>query len=567
MLAADEALRSATDAGKKTTDAASNAFDEAQKKLLNYEKIAHPSIADISGRMARAKEKDQRSLGLFNKLRAKRGIYTPNDPPTLRINFVLPKFLTDPNPLIVHQVLSSKPMSSEILWNFSRYTDDRRIALRQNPHFYLHLPTFGDDAYGTRFPKVAMKDFLLKPNDTVYVLVDKPDLGRVFLEVDSEAKIRKRTFGNVWMPNNVLIFKDIRGTLEDEQLVGKHIRNHQTLFWRDEPKLPDIYPKDSSAISWKFPTLPVPWNTVTDIQDWKVLVRERTLQSTRTSVKICVSHASHPVVTNNQVPRAPEQRAADASNQSSDVPPATNLTRASSSVHVGVPPTHSANTQCLPQTQVHPAPLVPEPPNQRTSSSKPTAATIPSPPAHTSPAPSPPPSHPRGSPVSATPHISTQSSSPLPKKPPATQGLRKNVPSPQLPAKPGLFSETNPPSMPINVTPITNPGPRNQTAQHSHPQPTSNNVQPRSQEQKSIQNRAKVDNPASPASPAQDGKRPTKPTKSSISISSFTHMFKPQPMPGPFPGPQMEVDWVMVSQGPTDVQGGNWLKRLFRRHG
>ncbi|KAH9051167.1 hypothetical protein EDB83DRAFT_1326238 [Lactarius deliciosus] len=508
------------------------------------------TIADISGRMARAKEKDQRSLGLFNKLRAKRGIYTPNDPPTLRINFVLPKFLTDPNPLIVHQVLSSKPMSSEILWNFSRYTDDRRIALRQNPHFYLHLPTSGD-AYGTGFSKVAMKDFLLKPNDTVYVLVDKPDLGRVFLEVDSKAKINKRTFGNVWMPNNVLIFK------EDEQLVGQHIRCPQTLFWRDEPKLPDIYPKDSSVMPWKLPTLPVPWNTVTDIQDWKVLVRERTLQSTRTSVKICV-------VTNNQAPRAPEKRAADASNQRSDVPPATNPTRASSFVHVGVPPTHSADTQCLSQTQVHTAPLVPVPPDQHTSSSKPTAATIPSPPAHTSPVPSPPPSHPRGSPISATPHTLTESSSPLPNKPPATQGPRKTVPSPQPPAKPGLFSGTNPPSMPINVIPITNPGPGNQTAQHSHPQPTSNNVQPRSQEQKPIQNRTKVD---SPANPTQDSKRPTKPTKSSISISSFTHMFKPQPMPGAFPGPQMEMDWVMVSQGPTDVQGGNWLKRLFRRHG
>ncbi|KAH9021826.1 hypothetical protein EDB85DRAFT_400356 [Lactarius pseudohatsudake] len=312
-------------------------------------------------------------------------------------------------------------------------------------------------------------------------------------------------------------------------------------------------------MSWKLPTLPVPWNTVTDIQDWKKLVRERTLQSTRTSVKICVSHASHIEVTNNQAPRAPEKCAADASNQSSDVPPATNPTRASSSVHVRVPPTHSADTQRLPQTQVHPAPLVPVPPNQHTSSSKPTAATIPSPPAHTSPIPSPPPSHPRGSPISATPHTLTQSSSPLPNRPPATQGPPKNVPSSQPPAKPGLFSGTNPPSMPINVTPLTNPGPGNQIAQHSHPQPTSNNVQPRSQEQKPIQNRTKVDNPA------QDGKRPTKPTKSSI--SSFTHMFKPQPIPGAFPGPQMEVDWVMVSQGPTDVQGGNWLKRLFRRHG
>ena len=41
MLATDMALRYATDAGKKTTDTASSAFDEALKKLLLYEKNAH----------------------------------------------------------------------------------------------------------------------------------------------------------------------------------------------------------------------------------------------------------------------------------------------------------------------------------------------------------------------------------------------------------------------------------------------------------------------------------------------------------------------------------------------
>ncbi len=40
-MAADEALRSTTEAGKKILEKASNAFDEAQKKLLQYEKSAH----------------------------------------------------------------------------------------------------------------------------------------------------------------------------------------------------------------------------------------------------------------------------------------------------------------------------------------------------------------------------------------------------------------------------------------------------------------------------------------------------------------------------------------------
>ena len=100
------------------------------------------------------------------------------------------------------EALSAQPMTLEILWNFSRYTDDRRIALRQNPHFYLDLPTTGD-AYGAGFFKDSTKDFQFKRNDTVYVLVDKPYLSRVHLETEK----RKRIFGNVWMPNNVMIFK------------------------------------------------------------------------------------------------------------------------------------------------------------------------------------------------------------------------------------------------------------------------------------------------------------------------------------------------------------------------
>ena len=100
------------------------------------------------------------------------------------------------------EILSTQPMSSEILWNFSRYTDDRRIALQQNPHFYLDLPTT-KDAYGAGFFKDSTKEFKFKGNDTVYVLVDKPDLSRVYLEAEK----RKRIFGNVWRPNDVMIFK------------------------------------------------------------------------------------------------------------------------------------------------------------------------------------------------------------------------------------------------------------------------------------------------------------------------------------------------------------------------
>ena len=100
---------------------------------------------------------------------------------------------------IAAEVLSAQPMTSEILWNFSRFTDDRRIPLWQNPRFYLHLPT----SFGAGFVKNSTQEFQFKRNDTVYVLVDKPNLGRIYLEAEN----RRRIFGNVWKPNDVLIFK------------------------------------------------------------------------------------------------------------------------------------------------------------------------------------------------------------------------------------------------------------------------------------------------------------------------------------------------------------------------
>ena len=39
---ADEALRSAVDAGKNVIDKASSAFNEAEEKLVRYEKSTHP---------------------------------------------------------------------------------------------------------------------------------------------------------------------------------------------------------------------------------------------------------------------------------------------------------------------------------------------------------------------------------------------------------------------------------------------------------------------------------------------------------------------------------------------
>jgi hypothetical protein len=111
----------------------------------------------------------------------------------------------------VTEVLSANPSVSEILWNFSRFEGRARITLEQNPHFYSSLP-IDENAHTPWFNFSPIEDFgnqwrhLL----TIYVLVDRP--GRVFLET----KDLNRSFGNVWMMNDSLIFKGLwRITIHD----------------------------------------------------------------------------------------------------------------------------------------------------------------------------------------------------------------------------------------------------------------------------------------------------------------------------------------------------------------
>jgi hypothetical protein len=99
----------------------------------------------------------------------------------------------------VTEVLSERSTLSEILWNFSRFRDEKRLTLKQNPHFYKSsdLPSS---------PQAYVGDFKTDPIDNfqhtkICVLIDKP--GLVFLETDQIS----RAFGNVWAPNGVIILK------------------------------------------------------------------------------------------------------------------------------------------------------------------------------------------------------------------------------------------------------------------------------------------------------------------------------------------------------------------------
>ncbi|KAI9456029.1 hypothetical protein BJY52DRAFT_1384085 [Lactarius psammicola] len=190
-------------AEEKATDKVNKRFEKATRVLCRYferwrRRFISPGIAILPKERSYTAEDNWR--------------------PKMMITFVLLRSplvdLHDPETVIVRQMLSAKPSHSEILWNFSRYKDRARITLEQNPHFYSSLPA-DESAYTPMFKCRPLGDLnmALKPHDTVYVLVDRP--GRVFLETKRE----KRSFGNVWMLNGTLIFKDSSGILEGEQFV------------------------------------------------------------------------------------------------------------------------------------------------------------------------------------------------------------------------------------------------------------------------------------------------------------------------------------------------------------
>jgi hypothetical protein len=95
-------------------------------------------------------------------------------------------------------VLNENPSLEEILWNFSRLKDERRLTLKQNPHFYTHLPISLEE-YGGGFSMEPTEDF--RHADKFYVLTDRE--GLAYFKTDQYT----RCFGNFWRPNGAIIFK------------------------------------------------------------------------------------------------------------------------------------------------------------------------------------------------------------------------------------------------------------------------------------------------------------------------------------------------------------------------
>ena len=99
-------------------------------------------------------------------------------------------------------MLSHSAVIEEVFWNFAHFWDNRRITLQDNPHFYLELPT-SLDAYTAKFKARPIEHLKVKPNATIYILVDHSR--RVFLETEHETRI----FDHVFMLKDVMIFKGL----------------------------------------------------------------------------------------------------------------------------------------------------------------------------------------------------------------------------------------------------------------------------------------------------------------------------------------------------------------------
>jgi hypothetical protein len=103
---------------------------------------------------------------------------------------------------------------NEVLWNFSRLPGEKRVTLKQNPHFYEMLPTSAEEYHDEfQFDPIELETDRSNPTDyktkaeaeRIAVLTDKlGPAGRVYLEID---KKNPRVFGNVWAPKKAIIFK------------------------------------------------------------------------------------------------------------------------------------------------------------------------------------------------------------------------------------------------------------------------------------------------------------------------------------------------------------------------
>ncbi|KAI0048476.1 hypothetical protein FA95DRAFT_1557980 [Auriscalpium vulgare] len=196
---------------------ATQAFMEAKEKIAEYQNLYKlQALADVRKILTDAKVKDAGMMKWSKRVMARFGAKpgAPFSGPLIRREFVLLRGLISdpapgPPPIIVSQELDINTDIPAVLWIFSRFskTDNRRITLKNNPHFYVEMPK-APSSFNSTFRLEPLKALNLNRSNTIYVIIDRTS--RIFLEY---GKIN-RTFGNIWRPDKTVILKDIAGLLE-----------------------------------------------------------------------------------------------------------------------------------------------------------------------------------------------------------------------------------------------------------------------------------------------------------------------------------------------------------------
>ncbi|KAI9459809.1 hypothetical protein F5148DRAFT_1377460 [Russula earlei] len=183
LKAVDDALRSAAE-------------------LSAYEAVNHPSdpmsdgshMKTVRDRMTEATTKDRSSSGILNTLKEKlKPAPDAWSDPTTVVEFLLFESLPHDNPTVVKQELGKGSKLTEILWNFARYKDERRLTLSQNPHFYKPLP--GSKAEISE--RTLLRIFRNRPGSMF------SRTGKVGYTSDQNSS----AFVNVWATSKAIIFK------------------------------------------------------------------------------------------------------------------------------------------------------------------------------------------------------------------------------------------------------------------------------------------------------------------------------------------------------------------------
>ena len=187
------------------------------------------------------------------------------------------------------------------MWNFSRHSAGKRLALGQHPHFYRKLP----EKYGDGFQRCPIDTFCY---DQISVLTDNSSqAGRIYLEIPK----RKRIFSNVWDARGTIIFKgswppfvlslssytlsDIFGRLEGESIIGSVIKDTPNLWCFEEPPRSRSHTSQQS-FSTTSTTLnssssamsPTPTTSTTGelVGDWMEPIRRMTRSSLDMNIRI-----------------------------------------------------------------------------------------------------------------------------------------------------------------------------------------------------------------------------------------------------------------------------------------